>query len=51
MLSACIAELFRLHAIAMLFFVLRRGVIPVLAIIALQGDDFAHPLRPLLITR
>jgi hypothetical protein len=51
MFSARIAELLRLHPIGMLLFVLCRGVISVLAIIALQRDDLAHSAGPYSVTR
>jgi hypothetical protein len=46
MFSARVAEFFRLHPIGVLFLVLCRCVVPVLAIIALQRDDFAHQPGP-----
>jgi uncharacterized sodium:solute symporter family permease YidK len=51
MLSARIAELFRFHSIGVLLLVLGCCVVPILAIIALQRDDFAHSAGPFLITR
>jgi hypothetical protein len=42
MLAACIAKLFGLHPVGMLLPILGGRVIPVLAIVALQRDDFAH---------
>jgi hypothetical protein len=51
MLSARIAELFGFHPIGMLLLVLCCCVVPILAIIALQRNDFAHSAKPLLITR
>jgi hypothetical protein len=47
MLAARIAELLRLHTLGMLLFILRRRVVTVLAIRALQRDDFSHDLIPL----
>jgi hypothetical protein len=44
MLSARIAELRRLQPLGMLAAILRRGVIPVFAIVALQCDDFSHSI-------
>ena len=41
-LSARIAELRSLQPLGMLAAVLRRRVIPVLTIVALQCDDFSH---------
>jgi hypothetical protein len=46
MLSARIAELFGFHSIGMLLLVLCCCVVPILAIIALQRDDFAHSAGP-----
>jgi hypothetical protein len=42
MFPARIAELLRFQAVRMLFPVLGHGVVPVLAIVALQRNDFAH---------
>src|SRR5260370_124845 len=47
MFSARITEFLRFHPVGMLFFVLGRRVVPVLAIIALQRDNFAHQSGPL----
>jgi hypothetical protein len=44
--TARIAELLRLHAFRMLLLVLRGRVVAVLAIRALQRDDFSHDLIP-----
>jgi hypothetical protein len=41
-LSARVAEFLCLHPVGMLLFILGRRVIPVLAVIALQSDNFAH---------
>jgi hypothetical protein len=41
-LSARIAELRRFQPLGMFAAILRRGVIPVFAIVALQCDDFSH---------
>jgi hypothetical protein len=49
--SARIAELLGLHSVGMLLFVLCRRVIPVLAIVALQRDDFAHSAGPCSVIR
>ncbi len=51
MFSARIAELFRFHSIGVLLLVLCCCVVPILAIIALQRDDFAHSDGPFLITQ
>ena len=42
MLPARIAKLLRLHTIRMLFLILRRRIVPVLTIPALQSNDFPH---------
>jgi hypothetical protein len=42
MFPASVTEFLGLQPVRMLFPVLRGGVVPVLAIVALQGDDFAH---------
>jgi hypothetical protein len=47
-LAARIAKLFGLHAIGVLPFILRRRVVAVFAIAALQRDDFSHDLNSLL---
>src|SRR5450755_2692940 len=46
MLAARIAELPRLHPLRMLSLVLRRRVVAVFAIAALQRNDFSHDLIP-----
>src|ERR1700730_925407 len=46
MLSARVAEFFGLHSIRMLLLVLCCCVVPILAIVALQRDDFAHSTGP-----
>jgi hypothetical protein len=46
MLSARIAKLFGFHPIGMLLLVLCCCVVPILAIIALQRNDFAHSAGP-----
>jgi uncharacterized membrane protein len=51
MLSARVAEFFGLHSIRMLLLVLCCCVVPILAIIALQRNDFAHSAGPFLVTR
>jgi hypothetical protein len=43
-LPACIAKLLRFQTVGMLLLILGRRVIPVLAIAALQSDDFPHRL-------
>jgi hypothetical protein len=45
--SARIAELLRLDTLGMLLLILRSRVVAVLAIRALQRDDFSHDLIPL----
>jgi hypothetical protein len=47
-LAARIAELPCFHAFGMLLLVLRRRVVAVLAIAALQRNDFSHDLNPSL---
>jgi hypothetical protein len=42
--AARVAKLLRFHPLGMLLLVLRRRVIAVLAIAALQRNDFAHGL-------
>jgi hypothetical protein len=44
LLPAGVAELLCFHPFGMLFFVLGRGVIAILAIPALQSNDVAHKL-------
>jgi hypothetical protein len=46
-MSATPAELLRLQAFGMLFFVFGHGVIALLAVTALQGNDVSHkiPMR------
>jgi len=46
MFAARIAKLLRLHAFGVFLLVLRRCVVAVLAISALQRDDFPHDLIP-----
>jgi hypothetical protein len=46
MFAARIAELLRLYSLGMLLLVLRSRVVAVLAIRALQRDDFSHDLIP-----
>src|SRR6267143_2298670 len=46
LLAARIAKLLCFHPLGMLFLVLRRCVIAVFAIAALQRNDFAHDLIP-----
>ena len=46
-LAAGVAELRELEAASGRLLVLRRGVVPVLALGALQGDDLAHGVSPL----
>jgi hypothetical protein len=46
-LAARIAKLLRLHALGVLLFVLRRRVVAVFAIPALQRNDFPHDPNPL----
>jgi hypothetical protein len=43
---ARITEFLRLHPVGVLFLVFCRRIVPVLAIIALQRDDFAHQAAP-----
>jgi hypothetical protein len=50
MFAARIAELLRLHAFGMLFLILRRRVVAVFTIPALQRDDFSHDLIPFYIS-
>jgi hypothetical protein len=50
MFAARIAELLRLHPFGVLLLVFRRCVVAVLAIRALQRDDFSHALIPFYIT-
>jgi hypothetical protein len=50
-LPARIAELRRLEPVLMLLPVLGRRVVPVLAIVALQRNDFSHSRLPVLLTR
>jgi hypothetical protein len=45
-LAARIAKLFRLHALGVLLLILRRRVVAVFAIAALQRDDLSHALIP-----
>jgi hypothetical protein len=45
-LSARIAKLLRLDTFGMLLFVLRRRIVAMFAIAALQRDDFSHDLIP-----
>ena len=45
-LSARIAKLLCLYTVGMLLLVLRRRVVAMLAIAALQRDDFSHDLIP-----
>jgi hypothetical protein len=47
-LAARIAKLFRLDALGVLLLVLRRRVVAVFAIAALQRNDFSHDLIPSL---
>jgi hypothetical protein len=47
--AARIAELLRLHALGVLLLVLSSRVVAVLAIAALQRDDFSHDLIPFYI--
>ena len=44
--AARIAKLLRLHPVGMLLPILGGRVIPVLAIVALQGNDFSHCVAP-----
>jgi hypothetical protein len=46
MLPAGVAKLLGLHPVGVLFFVFRRGVIAILAITALQSNDFPHNRDP-----
>jgi hypothetical protein len=46
MFAARIAKLPRLHPLGMLLLILRRRVVAVLAIRALQRNDFSHTLNP-----
>src|SRR5262249_20767934 len=48
---ARIAELLGLHTFRMLLLVLRRGVIAILALTALQRNDFPHRSNPFLQSR
>jgi len=41
-LPARTAKFFRLHALGVLLLVFRRGVVAILALTTLQGNDFAH---------
>jgi hypothetical protein len=41
-LAARVAELFRLHTVGVLLLVFGGRVVPMLAVIALQSDNFAH---------
>jgi hypothetical protein len=43
-LAACVAKFLRLQPVGMFLPILGGRVIPVLAIVALQRDDFAHLL-------
>jgi hypothetical protein len=45
-LAARIAKLLRLDTVRMLLLVLRRRVVAIFAIGALQRDDFSHDLNP-----
>jgi hypothetical protein len=45
-LPARTAKLLGLHAIGMLFLVLCGGVVAILALTTLQGNDFAHFSNP-----
>jgi hypothetical protein len=45
-LAARIAELLRFDALGMLLLILRRCVVAIFAIAALQRDDFSHDLIP-----
>ena len=45
-LPARTAELLGFHAIGVLLLVLRRGVVAILALTTLQGNDFAHFSNP-----
>src|SRR5215468_4434786 len=47
-LPARTAKLFGLHAIGVLFLVLRGGVIAILALTTLQGNNFAHFSNPFM---
>jgi hypothetical protein len=47
-LAARIAKLLRLHAVGVLLLILRRRVVAVFAIAALQRDDFSHAPDSLL---
>jgi hypothetical protein len=44
-LAARVAKLLRLQPVGVLLLVLRGGVIPVLALTTLQGNDFPHFLN------
>jgi hypothetical protein len=46
MLPARIAKLLRFYALGVLLLILRRRVVAVFAIAALQRDDFSHDLIP-----
>jgi hypothetical protein len=50
-LPARIAELFGLHPVGMLLLILRRRIIPIFAIVALQRDDFSHGQSISAVTR
>jgi hypothetical protein len=50
MFATRIAELLRLYSLGMLLLVLRSRVVAVLAIPALQRDDFSHDLIPFYIS-
>ena len=51
LLAARIAEFLRFHPLGVLLLVLRRCVVAVFAIAALQRDDFAHELEPFRILK
>jgi predicted lipid carrier protein YhbT len=46
LLPARVAELLRFHPLSVLLFVLRRCVVAVFAIPALQRNDFSHFSKP-----
>jgi hypothetical protein len=47
LLAAGVAKLLGFQPLGMLLFVLRRGVVAVLTVPALQSNDFAHVLKNL----